>query len=171
MIRRDPVFLRGLLQILEGECALHERYLKLLEQEQRAVMAANMDAVNRYSAEREKLNIAIQTAQDKRLAFMAKYPQGNEIKLTEWIESHTHPADRAMLRPVVERLRELIKRGHSRTQDLSQLLSFSLGLLGGCISIIWSATRGVFRSYGSNGNVKESSHPIRSRKQITLRQA
>ncbi len=171
MIRRDPIFLRSLVQILESECKLHEHYLKLLEQEHRAVVGADITTIGQCSREREKLNIAIQTAQDKRLAFLARYPQGGEMKLSEWIESHTHPADRAALRPVVKRLRDLVRRGQSCSQEMSQLLSFSLGLVGGCLSILWSATRGVFRSYSANGSVKESSHPIGSRKQVTLKQA
>ena len=171
MIRRDPALVRNLMQILDSECKLHERYLQLLQREQESVVAADLKKIARISAEREKLNTAIQTAQDKRLAFLSRYPQGNEIKLSEWVESHLHPADRAALAPSIIRLKGLVQQGKTRSSDLAQLVSFSLGLVGGCLSIIWSATQGVFRSYAPNGVVKESSHPVKSRQQGTLKQA
>lgn len=171
MVKRDPVLVRNLVQLLEAECKLHERYQKVLEQERRAIVAADLTAVSQNSTEREKLNIAIQTAQDRRLAFLARYPQGSELKLSLWIESHLHPADRAQVRPVLKRLTDLVRSGQAGSRDLSQLLSFSLGLVESCLSIIWSATQGVFRSYSANGSVKESRHPVTSRKQATLKQA
>ena len=58
-----------------------------------------------------------------------------------------------------KKLRELIKQTQGKAREYSELLNFSSNLVNGSLSILWSATQGIFKSYGRDRNIHESYHP------------
>ena len=171
MVKRNPELVGSLQTLLNQEYQLHEKLLALIELEKAAVTRADVEKVSALNQEREKLSEAAIAAKDRRLEFMARQPAGQELRLTNWIEKHCHPADQKALLPLARKLKTIIGRSQQNGREFNQLLNFALNMVNGTLSILWSATQSIFRSYGQDGAIKESYHPSDSRASTVLKQA
>jgi hypothetical protein len=171
VIKRDPQLVRYLSSSLQHELKLHQRYQHLLEAEREAVTKSEIPAMERFSRERHELHQAIQAAAAKRRDYMANLPEGQTLRLSQWIERHCHPLDSRALMPLVVELRTIIGACRRAASELSQLTRLSLDMVNGSLSILWNATQNVFRSYTASGSMKESFHPANARAERVLKQA
>ena len=171
MVKRNPELVRSLLALLADEYRLHERYLKLLQEEKTAVTKARIDLIGALNQEREKLSEAMVAAGERRLQFMAGRPEGQDLRLTAWIDKHCHPADSKVLLPQARKLRDIIAKSRSGGREHMLLLNFALDMVNGTLSILWSATQNIFRSYSRGGNIREAYHPAESRAGTVLKKA
>ena len=161
-MQRDPAFLGSLQRLLETECALHAEYIALLEKEQKALTHFKAEEVAALAAQREKLADRLDAIQAKRREFMQQFPDAEHAKLSELIVKHCHPEDAKRLSPLVRRLKKLITRSRALGSELGQVANFSLNLIEGTLSILWSATQNITRSYSRKGVMKETYQSLKS---------
>jgi hypothetical protein len=161
-MQRDPQFLASLQRLLEQECSVHAEYISLLEKEQKAMTAFKADEVTQLAAKREKLAEQMQSIEEKRKEFMKRFPDAENAKLSELIVKHCHPEDARKLSPLVSKLKKLITQSRGVGSELRQVANFSLNLIDGTLSIIWSATQNVTRAYSKKGVLKETYQSIKA---------
>ncbi len=166
-MQRDPQFLSSLQRLLEQECAVHGEYIALMEKEEIALTKFKAEEVTALAGQREMLAGQMAQIQEKRQEFMQHFPDAEHKKLSELIIKHCHPEDARRLTPLVGRLKKLITRSRALGTALGQVANFSLSLVDGTLSILWSATQNVTRSYSRKGVIKES---YQSLKTDTLKQ-
>ena len=161
-MERDPRFISSLQLLLEEECKIHLEYIEVLTQEQKALIKFDEPLVGKLSARRSELCDAMAKIQERRAAFMGQFPDAENKKLSELIVKYCHPDDARKLNPLVKKLKTLVTRSRGLANEFNQVVDFSLTLVNGTISILWSATQTVTRSYSKKGIVKESFQPTKS---------
>lgn len=158
---------------LERSCALHEQYLDVLTEERTRLKTFSADDVERIRTKREEILGTIAELNTQRLEILSVVPEGTTRKLSELIELDTifSPRDADTLRPHVGRLKALATAVQTQNREFSQVVNFALNLVHGSLSILWSATQNVTRSYTAGGAILENRTPTGSRLQSTLREA
>ena len=171
MQNRDPKLARSLEQMLEKECKLYLDYIELLDTERSWITKFNSDKLQAIRAKREVLFESMKEAHEARLAVMDKFPEGRTQKLRVIIRRYfTHDEAKRLL-PVADKLRELILKTRKNGMEFNQVATYALNLVNGTLSILWSATQNVVKSYGPSGIIQESFNPSGSRSVGVLKQA
>jgi hypothetical protein len=145
--------------LLKKECALHRDYLAVLAEERDAITHFNEEQILTLSAKREKLYVAMRDAHERRRELMREFPSGDDMRLSQFIVRYCRPSDARVLAPLVAELKALIKRSHVEGAEFNQIADFGLKIVGGTLSILWSATQDVTRSYSRKGKLREYYHP------------
>ncbi len=161
-MERDPRFISSLQLLLEEECRIHHDYIDVLTQERDALTKFDEPLVAKLSARRGELGDAMAKIQERRAAFMGQFPDAENKKLSELIVKYCHPEDARKLNPLVKKLKGLVTRSRTLANELNQVLNFSLTLVNGTISILWSATQTVTRSYSKKGVIRENFQPTKT---------
>ena len=172
---------RSIDQCVTTEIEIYRKYLSLLETERELVVASQAEKLAIVTAERDRLIELMREAQDNRFALMRKALGEPELlgrqkapppslKLSTLITKLCSPKESRILMPKVEQLRQLVRKSQRKSLEFSQVLGFSLTMVSGLASILWSATKTVIRSYSCNGNMKEVVHDGRSRKAGVLKE-
>jgi hypothetical protein len=172
-MQANPRVIAALQRNLERSCTLHERYLNLLTEERARLKTFAADDVERIRLKREELLAGIAELNAQRLEILSAVPDGTTRKLSELIDVETAfaPADAAVVRPLVLKLKKLASAVQEQSREFSQVVNFALNLVHGSLSILWSATQNVTRSYTAGGSLLENRTPTGTRLQTTLRQA
>lgn len=172
---------RAIDELVSQEISLHHGYLTSLERERRLVESGNTSELAAVTAQREGFLKGIAKAQDARFTLMRAHlgepqMQGRQkapppsIKLSDFVVRFCAPAESRALLPKIDILRELVKKSHGKSKEFSQIVSFSLRMVGGLASILWSATKHVLHSYGPRGTMQEAVHEPGSRKAGVLKE-
>jgi hypothetical protein len=111
------------------------------------------EVVQSLCARRESICDAIAEARDARLNIMKELPEGDKLKLTEIIKKYMTASEGRKLLALSERLKDLVRNSTLLSREFNQVVNFSINLLNGAISTIWSVSNGA-RSYNGAGNVK-----------------
>lgn len=156
MIERNSRLVRELDSALTAEIRLQEEYALVLSEERACITKFEADRVQELSAKRETLSEEMQKASDRRLELMSMFPSHEGKRLTDLIRAHCHREDMQRLLPLAEKLRAALLKTKTLGLEFKQLANFSLNLVNGVISIIWSATQNVTRSYTAQGTVREA---------------
>ena len=159
MIERNSRLIRDLERVLRAEIKLQEEYAALLTDERTCLTRFNADKIEEISLRRDLLNEKISQAAAERLELMKIFPNSQGKRLTELLKAHCHKQDIATLMPLAEKLKTVVQQTKSMGKEFKQLVDFSLNLVNGTLSIIWSATQNVTRSYTPQGKVREAFHP------------
>jgi len=162
-MKLDQAAIRKLEQILNSELSQYETYLSLLEQEQHSVVVLKAESVSSLSDKRSKVVDRITQLRDQRNALVAELSGQEAMRLSEFIEVACEPLDRKRLRDLVKQIKEKLALVERKSSEFSQILNFSLGLVNGEISILWSASQSVNRVYNSFGTLTEASQPAAPR--------
>jgi transposase len=160
-MQANPRVIAALQRNLERSCTLHERYLNLLTEERARLKTFAADDVERIRLKREELLAGIAELNAQRLEILSAVPDGTTRKLSELIDVETAfaPADAAVVRPLVLKLKKLASAVQEQSREFSQVVN------------LWSATQNVTRSYTAGGSLLENRTPTGTRLQTTLRQA
>lgn len=158
MIERNSRLVRELERILRRELALQQEYSELLTQERLHLTKFNSDKIVELSSKREEVSEQMRIASEERLELMKLFPEHHGKRLTELVARHCHPEDVVLLLPLAEKLRAALKHTKSLGTEFRQLADFSLNLVNGALSILWSATQNVTRSYTPQGTLQEKYH-------------
>jgi hypothetical protein len=172
---------RAIDELVSQEITLHHGYLTALERERRLVESGDTSELASVTAQREGFLKGIAKAQDSRFTLMRAHlgepqMQGRQkapppsIKLSEFVVRYCPPDEAQALLPKIDILRELVKKSHGKSKEFSQVVSFSLRMVGGLASILWSATKHVVQLYGPRGTMHESVHEPGSRKAGVLKE-
>lgn len=72
---------------------------------------------------------------------------------------------------LVEKIRAKIKEVELKSREFNQVLSFSLGLVNGELSLLWSASQPVSRVYNAFGSMSQGVQPAPPRNGSLLGEA
>lgn len=174
MVQRRPQLVSDLRKALEEECDVHSRYVEAVRAERELIRnlksADNTDKLGALVAQRNELAGAMRQCQARRMELLKDFENSATRRLTDLVSGEMHPADAAQLMPHVNRLRKLAIKSKEGSVEFGQVVSFSLGLLNGVLSLFHNATQSVVRSYSRLGKVKESYHPTRGRAESLLKE-
>jgi hypothetical protein len=172
---------RSLDQCISAEIEIYRKYVALLAEERALIVASKTDQFSKLTSERERLIELMAQAQETRFSLMRtalgepemlgrhKAPPPS-IRLSAFVTKFCSPREAKALLPKVETLRKLVSASQRESAEFSQVVGFSLTMVGGLASLLWSATKTVIRSYTCNGNMKEAVHDGRSRKAGVLKE-
>lgn len=149
--------------LIRHECDLHREYLSVLASEREALTHFQQDEIVSLSSKRETLYESMRAAHERRLELMREFPGGEEMRLSQFIVKFCRPTDARVLAPLVAELKSLVKRCRTDGHEFNQIADFGLKMVGGTLSILWSATQDVSRSYSRQGKLKEFYHPAMDR--------
>jgi hypothetical protein len=172
---------RSLDQCVSAEIEIYRKYVALLAQERSLIVASKADKFSQITSERERLIELMAKAQETRFSLMRsalgepemlgrhKAPPPS-MKLSAFVTKFCSPREVKMLLPKVDALRKLVSASQRESLEFSHVVGFSLTMVSGLASLLWSATKTVIRSYTCNGNMKEAVHDGRSRKAGVLKE-
>jgi hypothetical protein len=158
-MKLDPGAVRSLEKILNEELAQCDLYLGLLFEEQKSVVALKPEEVVELGVKREASVENLSKLRDQRVRLVTALGGSESVKVSDLIESRCAPSDKKRLLTLVQKLKQKITHVEEKSREFNQVLNFSLGLVNGSLSILWSATQPVTKSYNAFGTVTESLQP------------
>ena len=158
-MKLDSNTVRRLERKLEQELALYTEYLAVLAQEKNFVISLKADKVSALSQRRGELISTLEALRDDRTSMVDEIAGREGARLSEFIEERCLPADRKKLLGLVSKIKIALEQVDLRSREFNQILNFSLGLVNGEISLLWSASQSVSRVYNSFGSVQEAVQP------------
>ena len=102
---------------------------------------------------------------------MSTFPNCEANTLSVLVKTYATRDERKSLLSLIDKIRQISKATKRSSLEINALASFSLSMIHSLLSIIWSGTLGIAKSYGKKGNLKESFHPLGSRSKNTLKEA
>lgn len=170
-MKLDARVVKTLERILEDEYALYVEYLAVLSQEQLSVIALKAEQVNLLSAKRAEIIDRLSVLRDERTALIEEDHDGEPRKLSEVIEESCPPPERKKLLALISKIKISLGKVEEKSKEFNQVLGFTLGLVNGEISLLWSASQPVTRVYDSFGSLHEARQPAAPRAGSLLGQA
>lgn len=158
-MKLSPRAVKTLERVLEQELACYSEYLALLAEEQVGVVRLKAEQVALLSQRRSEVVSRIAELRDQRLEIVASVSNDEERRLSDIIRSSCASADAKRLEKLVTQIKAILAVVESKSREFSQVLNFSLGLVNGEISLLWSASQSVTRVYNAFGAVNEASQP------------
>jgi len=150
---------KQLEKVLEQELSCYSEYLALLAEEQTSVVGLKPDRVTELSQRRSEVVSLISDLRDQRLQIVTELSGNQETRISDFIRSACAPADAKKLDKIVTQIKAILAVVESKSREFSQVLNFSLGLVNGEISLLWSASQPVTRVYNAFGSVTEATQP------------
>jgi len=170
-MKLDTRIVKKLERILEEEFASYVEYLAVLAQEQACVIALKADQVSILSARRAEIVNRLTALRDERTDIIHEQSDGESRKLSDVVEQHCVPSDRKKLLGLIAKIKDSLCLVEEKSKEFSQVLGFTLGLVNGEISLLWSASQPVTRVYDSFGSLQEARQPSAPRAGSLLGQA
>jgi flagellar biosynthesis/type III secretory pathway chaperone len=162
-MKLDPKVLKALETSLDEELRQYHDYLQILEQEQERVVTLKTDELVEFSATRSTIIDRLSQLRDVRVGIVASLVGNDSTKLSDFVESLPFSADKTRLSNYVEKIKSAVQSVDKKTKEFNQVLSYSLGLVNGEISLLWSASQTVSRVYNAFGSVVEGAQPAPQR--------
>jgi hypothetical protein len=151
----NPVAVRQLEQLLREEVAVCEQYLAIISKEQLAVTKLDSLAVSECSNQREQCLSVLNGLKDRRVETLRMLSDSKKISTTEVVTRVCQGKERQRILALVDKLRDVLTRVESTSRECNQVVDFSLGLVNGSLSILWSATQDVTKGYTPYGTITE----------------
>jgi hypothetical protein len=158
-MKLDAKAVKTLERVLEQELSCYTEYLALLAQEQVSVVGLRAEQVLALSQRREEVVGRIGELRERRLAIVAAVANHEERRLSDVIRESCSPVDAKRLDKLVTQIKAVLAVVESKNREFNQVLNFSLGLVNGEISLLWSASQSVARVYNAFGAVSEGVQP------------
>jgi hypothetical protein len=162
-MKLNPGAVKQLERILERELSCYTDYLALLAEEQKSVVGLKPDQVEALSTRRSEVVTLIGDLRDQRLKLVADVTGNHDTRLSDFIKTSCAPADAKRLDKIASQIKAILTVVESKSREFSQVLNFSLGLVNGEISLLWSASQSVTRVYNAFGSVTEATQPTAPR--------
>lgn len=159
----DQRILKDLEKIINDECTAVDQYLNLLKAEQDHVVKLRGDEVSELSSRREILTDTLARLRSQRDDLVRILNKNTRVTLTELITIQGGIADKKKFLPLIQKLKKRLQAFEDRNKEFSEVVNFSLGLVNGSLSILWSATQTVSRCYNAFGAITESFQPTAPR--------
>ena len=150
---------RALEKLLNAEIALCDEYLKVLAREYAAVVKLDTVAVEQLGEKRGAVVDQLARVRDDRCLIIERLTGDPTSRVSEVVTVLAYPADKKRLNPLIERLKGHLAAVEKETREFTQVLNYSLGLVNGEISLLWSATQPVTRGYNAFGTMTEGVQP------------
>jgi len=155
--------MKAILQLeahLEDEIRLYKKYIVVLAEERKELLARNHDKLIALSSRRNELSQQMIHHHQTRIAMIQEmFPEGSEKeKLSTVVEKHCEARDQSILLPLIAELRAEVKKSQGDGREFRQVVNFALDMVNGVASIIWSATQNIVKGYNPKGELEESYH-------------
>jgi flagellar biosynthesis/type III secretory pathway chaperone len=170
-MKLEPSVLKTMETTLDEELRYYHEYLRILDQEQERVVTLKTDELVEFSAARSKLIDRLSQLRDARVALVASLVGNDSTKLSEFVEALAPSTDKTRLSAYVEKIKAAVAAVDRKTKEFTQVLNYSLGLVNGEISLLWSASQTVSRVYNAFGSVVEGAQPAPQRSGSRLGEA
>jgi hypothetical protein len=170
-MKLEPKVLKTLETALEEELLTYHEYLQILDQEQERVVTLKTDELVEFSANRSKIIDRLAQLRDLRVGIVASLVGNESTKLSDFVEGLPASTDRNRLSNYVDKIRKAVELVDRKTKEFTQVLNYSLGLVNGEISLLWSASQTVSRVYNAFGSVVEGAQPAPQRNGSLLGEA
>ena len=167
----DPSIVREIEALLIQECGLYRDYLAVLTEERGWFSRFNAEKVEGLTVKRAELYEAMLSCQNRRLELMRSISQNKSMNLRALISEYCIGADAKRILPYCEELRSLAAKIERESRQHSQIIHFGLKTVHGLLSILWSATQSVLKSYDRKGAACQSYQPVKSRLSGVLKRA
>jgi hypothetical protein len=151
--------IKALEKFLQEEISLCDEYLKIIALEQAAVVKLQSDLVAQHGETRGLVVEKLGKIRDSRALLVERVTGDPYTRVSEMIEQGCGPSDKKRMIALTQKVKARLAQVDKRTRELNQILNFSLGLVNGEISILWSATQPVARSYTPFGTINEGVQP------------
>jgi hypothetical protein len=158
-MKLDARGIRSLETILQEEISLYVEYVGILTQEQACVVTLRAGDVSDLSHRRSQIISKLEILKEKRNSIVEQTSGREAMRLTEFVEQACSPVDKKRVLPLVQKIKDLLKLVEDKSKEFSQVLNYSLGLVNGEISLLWSASQSVTRVYNAFGSVQEGVQP------------
>jgi len=162
-MKLEPKVLKTLETSLDEELTQYNDYLRILEQEQERVVTLKTDELVEFSARRSKIIDRLSQLRDIRVSIVSSLAGDESTKLSDFVDGLPASADKSRLAAYVTKIKTAVVAVDRKTKEFTQVLNYSLGLVNGEISLLWSASRTVSRVYNSFGSVVEGAQPAPQR--------
>lgn len=167
MLLRGDRLIDELYSILERECELHQRYLKVLLEEKLALEKLDHQTVSELAFKRQSISTELEQLQIRRLEIIGQSNANRAKKLanpslTKWVELNCHPEDQQRLIKSITRLKKLALELQIRAREFASIMDFSMRLVKGSLSLIWSGQDQESSVYSGSGKVKTTYIPSSS---------
>ncbi len=162
-MKLEPKVLKALETALDEELRQYHDYLQILDQEQERVVTLKTDELVEFSATRSRIIDRLSQLRDIRVAIVTSVVGNDSTKLSEFVEGLPASADKNRLSTYVEKIKNAVAAVDTKTKEFTQVLNYSLGLVNGEISLLWSASQTVSRVYNAFGSVIEGAQPAPQR--------
>jgi hypothetical protein len=170
-MKLDARVVKKVERILEDEYALYVEYLAVLSQEQSSVIALKAEQVSALSTRRAEIINRLSALRDERTVLIEEGNDGEPRRLSEVIEQSCPQPERKKLLALISKIKISLRKVEEKSKEFNQVLGFTLGLVNGEISLLWSASQSVTRVYDSFGSLHEARQPSAPRAGSLLGQA
>lgn len=147
---------REIYDIINKQIALYQEYLKVQDEEKEGLKRVNVQKIKENTVLRSNILEYIYVLKNKLADILNREGENKILKL---INKSASNEQKMILIPRIKKLRELVKQTQGKAREYSALLDFSSNIVNGSLSILWSATQGIFKSYGRDRNIHQSYHP------------
>ncbi len=159
----------NLEKIIQREIGLHEQYIAILKEERAYTTKADTEKIIEISTKRGLIVDEMKYCHHQRMEIASKLPMSRGQKLTALVERNASPEDQKRLLPLLKKLKEVVENSQKKTYDFGSVARFGLTVVEGLLSIIWSATQHITKSYSRQGTIKEQAQPAGTRASSVLK--
>lgn len=164
-------FARSIKSLLAEEIELQSRYGAILKKEQDAVMKGDADGAEHFAFERDEVITRIKDALERQRSIVKEISGEEKMPLRVAIEKFAPREEKKPLLKLAETFRKSVNNTQTETKEFGHIAAFAHSMASSLVSIIWSATQGIAKSYGKDKTVQESLHPKQSRTQGLIKKA
>jgi hypothetical protein len=150
---------KTLEKFLVDEISLCDEYLKIIQQEQAAVVKLDAEKVSLLGEKRGAVVEKLTLIREDRALLVERITGDEFMRVTDMVNQGCAPSDRKRLLALTHKVKAHLAVVDKHTKELNQILNFSLGLVNGEISLLWSATQPVSRTYNAHGGMTEGVQP------------
>ena len=163
--------IKAIEKVLLAELVEYDKYLELLQREQECVVKLDAEQVTLLGAQRGEVVDALARLKDERSRIIAAAIGNDSWRASELIEQACSPVDKKRLLGLIEKIRAKAKKVEMKSREFNQVLSYSLGLVNGELSLLWSASQPVTRVYNAFGSMANGVQPTPPRNGSLLGEA
>lgn len=120
---------------------------------------------------RARLSDEMKTLEASRFALLSEVTRGEGRRLSEIVQEKFLSNEKAILLPIVDRLKALVMKARTASQEFYKLTHFALNMVNGTLSIFSHASQNVTTCYNPTGKVRESYSPTSSRHERVIKSA
>jgi hypothetical protein len=162
---------KTLEKFLVDEVALCDEYVKIIQQEQAAVVKLESEKVTILGEQRGAVVDKLTRIREDRALLVERITGDEFTRVTDMVNQGCGPQDKKRLLALIHKVKARLVIVDKCTKEFNQILNFSLGLVNGEISLLWSATQPVSRTYNAYGGMKEGVQPGPARSGSSLGKA
>lgn len=163
--------IKALEKFLVEEIALCDEYLKIITEEQEAVVKLDSATVTLLGEKRAAVVDKLTILREERALLVERVTGDEFTRVSDMISQGCSPVDKKRLLGLAQKVKARLAIVDKKTREFGQIVNFSLGMVNGEISILWSATQPISRTYNAHGGLVEGVQPGPTRTGTSLGKA